>query len=485
MLNGLRSSLARVGVVCTTAGLAALSCSDPVAPSARAGVLLLTVDTLRPDYMSMNGYPLPTTPFLDDLLAEGWYFDQAITPIAHTTPAIASLLTGAYPHTTGVRTLSSRLKPTAYTLAETLVADGYRTLATVTNHVLKPSRRLDRGFETYDFHTGDPPADAVTRAAIDKIRQMPNDQPLFAWVHYLDPHAPYTGTRAQMETFDPGYQGPYANAFWLQRSEPGKGPDTETERERGVMIHHGSLPPRVQEHIRRLYAASIRTFDDALSDLVDELRDRHGGNLIIVLTSDHGESLGENDYFWDHGDYVYNAGLRIPLAFVLPDSHRLHGSGRCSGWVSLVDVVPTLFELLEQPLPAALESQVEGRSLTPCMRGQPLPVAPQFSESGRSYYPDLVTKRVRFDLAGRLRGVMLGDWKLVWNPFQTPELEWELYDLRLDPFEARNFYSPNNPHVPALAKALSEWSARQKPGEMYPNIDEEDLKALRAMGYVQ
>ncbi|MCZ6767583.1 MAG: sulfatase-like hydrolase/transferase, partial [bacterium] len=114
-------------------------------------VLLLTIDTLRPDYLSLNGYDRATSPFLDDFLADAFQFSRAITPIARTTPALASLLTGAYPHTTGVRTLTDSLSDEVTSIAEVFREAGYQTVAVVTNNVLKPERRLDRGFDVYDM----------------------------------------------------------------------------------------------------------------------------------------------------------------------------------------------------------------------------------------------------------------------------------------------------------------------------------------------
>ncbi len=117
-------------------------------------VLLVSVDTLRPDYLSANGYDRPTTPFVDSLLAEGFYFPQAVSPVPRTTPALASLLTGAYPHTTRVRTLTDSLSDDVTPLAEILRRWNYGTMAVVSNHVLPRSRRLDRGFDVYDMARG-------------------------------------------------------------------------------------------------------------------------------------------------------------------------------------------------------------------------------------------------------------------------------------------------------------------------------------------
>ena len=473
--------------------LAFLGCRPAQAPP---GILLLTIDTLRPDYLSFNGYPLESSPYLDTLLAESWYYDDAVTPIARTTPAFASLFTSSYPHSTGVRTLTSTLDPSFTTLAEALGRMGYQTMAVPTSFVMPARRGLDQGFDHYARVHGLPRGEEVTSKAVHKLGQLDDDRPVFSWVHYVDPHIPYEATPELLDSFDPGYEGPYRERFALDDvvlEKAGKTPASRRSAEemqalkevRATVIHRSDLPEPVKEHVRKLYAASIRRLDEQLAPLVEAMRDRHDGNLIVVFTSDHGESLGEHDFHWDHGDYVYRPGTRVPLAFVLPETHPLHGSGRCSGPASLIDVMPTLFELLGEETPPILEAQIRGRSLVPCMRGEALPERALYAETGRSLAETLLTRRVRNTIEGRIRSVTIGDWKLIWTPFQEGELEWELYDLGNDPEETVNLYSPEHPRVRELQSALRRWLSEQPDGESLPELSEEDLEGLRALGYVQ
>ena len=119
------------------------------------------------------------------------------------------------------------------------------------------------------------------------------------------------------------------------------------------------------------------------------------------------------------------------------------------------------------------------------MRGEALPPEPQFAESGESLFPHLVQKRVRNDFEGRLRSVVMKDWKLVWNPFQTSTREWELYDLSIDPHEKHNFYTPGHERLPELKQALVQFAHQTATGESAPGLSNDDLEALRAMGYVE
>lgn len=464
-----------LGAIALVAGLLHVGCSRE--ETSLESVLLITVDTMRPDYLSMNGYPLPTTPYLDRLLGEGAYFERAVTPIARTTPAVASMFTGGYPHTTGVRTLTNPLSPGVRTLAETLSDHGRQTLAVVTNHILSPSRRLDRGFDKYRHSANQPYAPTVTQVALEELAGMDPDRPLFMWVHYLDPHIPYNPPEPLPAEFDPGYEGPHQKEFFL------RSPDMP-EVERAERIHNGSFPERVNEHIRRLHAGMYRSFDDGLEPLVTRLKELYGESLLIVFTSDHGESLGEHELYWDHGDYVYNAATRIPLGFVFPTSHALHGGRRVGGQASLVDLTPTVLELLRIPTSDAIFDQLEGHSLVSAMAGEPAQDHPVFLESGYCYYPEYVGRRIRNDVAGRFRAVILGDWKLIWTPFQTEDAAWELYDLSADPDETKNLYSPDRPEVGPLRAQLDRWM-RTSFEDAVPNLEGEDLEALKALGYVR
>ncbi len=473
--------------LCVLVAAAVLACSGGRGAGAPS-VLLLTVDTLRPDYMSMNGYDRPTTPFLDELLAGGFYFDRAVAPVARTTPALASLLTGSYPHTTGVRTLTDGLSTDATTLTEVLRASGYQTLAVITNHLLGRERGLDRGFDVYDVAHDSRNATNTTQVALRALSRLDLTRPFFAWVHYIDPHVPYHPRSDVARSFDPDYHGRYQHHFGYQ---PAPGESLRAYRPyprdlpKATATHRNPLPDAVNRHVRRLYAADIRSVDDRLERLLKMARAIAGGELIVVFAADHGESLGEHDFYFDHGDYVYEAALRVPLAFVLPRSHPLRGSGRCRERVSLVDVVPTLFELLDRSPPERMARRIEGRSLVPCMRGEPLPPRPVFAESGRSQFPELVRRRARNDVDGRFRAVTVGDWKLIWTPHLSEPLAWELYDLGDDPGETENRYRADHPQVDVLKAHLRRWLAQGDPAPRERDLAEPDREALRALGYLE
>lgn len=468
-------------LVCAV-GLAifANGCGRGGTPPTRKHVLVLTIDTLRHDYMSSTGYGLPTTPYLDSLLSGGIVFDNAITPIPRTTQALASMLTGAYPHTHGVRTLFDSVSDDVTTVTELAHEAGYKTIAVVSNHILTRERGLDRGFDVYDFGTDARDAQATTRAAITQLQTASRDDKLFVWVHYIDPHVPYFPPREIVHDFAPDYDGRYKWNFGEKKGGIGNHAYPK-DLPKSQAVFENPLPDDVNAHIRKLYAADIRFSDDAVAGLIKWMRSELGEDWVIVFASDHGESLGEHDYFYDHGDYVYNATLRVPLGIVLPETDPLFRKGRVANWVSLADVMPTLAELMGLNT-KKIDGQLESRSLVPCLRGESLSPQPVFSECGKAFFPKFVNRRTDFAVPGRFRAVIDGDWKLIWTPGQSDRLSFELYNLATDPGETKNIHNPEHPEARRLTGLLSQWLKNTPHKNSTPS--DEDMERLKSLGYI-
>jgi arylsulfatase len=453
-------------------------------PNTRRHVLLLTVDTLRADYVSAYGYDRPTTPFLDSVMARGFRFTRARTPIPRTTPALGSLMTGCYPHTNGVRRLTDRLPPQIFPMAALARSKGYVTVAVVSNRILQ-HRDFSRGFDIYDGSDYARDAAATTDAVLRALHGHTADESLFVWAHYFGPHIPYYPPRELAVQFDPDYDGPYKFHFGNYVDPNDAHPlDFPTP----LLIYRNPLPDRVNAHIRRLYAADIRNTDDHIGRLIRGLRERFGDDWLIVFTADHGESLGEQNYFFEHGDYVYDSTLHVPLAFVFPEGDPLHGSGVIDAQVSLVDVMPTLVDLLRLPRPLFLGYPIEGRSLAPYFRAESLPPRPVFAECDRSFFPQEIRRRVRFDVAGRLRAVVLGDWKLIWAPGRRGDDQFELYNLARDPGETKDVYTSNREAAAPLETALMGWlrtAGEDPPAVQQAALAPKDMEILRSLGYTR
>jgi arylsulfatase A-like enzyme/Flp pilus assembly protein TadD len=411
--------------LCVLMGLAAAllgACSRP-APSPPERVLLVSIDTLRADRVGSYGAPGAHTPHLDTVAARGVRFEVALSPAPLTLPAHASLMTGLEPPAHGVRHNSiHRLAPDLATLAERMRGAGYATGAFVGAVVLDRRFGLDRGFDVYDDRSSgrasggtgyaERAADEVVDAALAWLEEAPAR--FFLWVHFYDPHAAYRPP--------PGFASAFA-------SDP--------------------------------YAGEIAFVDTQLGRLLDAVTERWGEEgLVVVATSDHGESLGEHGES-THSYGIYEATQRIPLLISGPG---LPAGKVAPGPASLLDVAPTLVAWVgAEPLPGAA-----GLDLRELLTRGPL--------GERSLYMESLATRLDFGWAA-LQGVRVGRFKYIRAP--RPEL----YDLSLDPAETRNRAADEPALVDALDARLEGHLAGPRRGALDAGLPEEDRERLRALGY--
>lgn len=492
--------------------LACIACSrEPE----RFNLLLISLDTLRADHLGCYGYERATSPNLDALARESLLFTHAQSPRAKTTPAIASLLSGLYPHEHGVRDLAQPLDASVPLLQERLKSAGYRTGAIVGNWVLTDARAgLARGFdlwcESLPDTLGVPPDDApqrgaksMTDAALVALGLEPAPReasfapresfvddrgaPWFLWLHYMDPHGPYT---------PPSEHDVFASAA----PEPIH-PPTERDPLHAVRIAEYNVPPDARladgtidaGRVRARYDGEILYLDAELGRLFARLR--AAGELertLVVVTADHGESLGEHLYWFEHGVYAYENTCRVPLLLRMPAKllpEQPH-AGRRDADVSLVDLAPTLLALLDVAPPPGARKRSEVIDLA--IENQPSP-APVFCE-----------KVERTDIGGavQIKAVRSGDWKLIRRFTTHPStreliaLSEELYDLASDPLEARNLSGAPPPNAPleTLRRELALFTAAerdfpeladllQRRREILERGDPEAIRKLRALGY--
>ncbi|MGD8395966.1 MAG: sulfatase, partial [Candidatus Eiseniibacteriota bacterium] len=336
--------VAGVALVVGIAGLGTLrvaAWSGRGVPGAGApNIILISIDTLRYDHMSVHGYARQTTPHLDAFAATAVRFSQATTPRPKTTPSVASMLTGLYPHSHGVRRLVDHLHPRNVTLAEVLRNAGYRTGAIVCNYVLNAEGTgLGEGFDFY--HDTTPEYDGTqldaapaTDIAIRWLHEQ-GDTPVFLWLHYMDPHGPYASPPPFDQAFVSESRG--RRLAPLDAIPPVARLGDETDIDVYVDQYDGEIL-YTDHQVQRL-----------LADLdARGLRDR----TIVVVTADHGESLGDHDYYFEHGLYVYDDCARIPLMM-------RHPGGRAGivvdAPVELIDLYPTLLDLAGLASPVAID----------------------------------------------------------------------------------------------------------------------------------
>ncbi|MEM7308033.1 MAG: sulfatase [Planctomycetota bacterium] len=443
------------------AALLPLACARP---PQRPNVLLIVVDTLRADHLSAYGYGRETSPRLADFAQGAARFTHAESPRAKTTPAVASLLSGLYPHDHGVRDLAKRLEPDVPVLGEVFTKAGYRTVGIVGNYVLTDRRSgLARGFRQWTEDLPDvvgvPPHHAPQRRAASMtdaalvalgleqpgpkdgpgphLAGIDPDAPWFCYLHYMDPHGAYDPPE-EHRVFTAAEPDPIPREGELPAHPIHRRNVADYNVPAEAVLADGRADAA---RVRALYDAEIRYADAEIGRLLDRMEAAGQlENTIVVVTADHGESLGEHRYWFEHGFFAYEATCRVPLL--------VRGPGVTPGVVdedvSLVDVAPTLLRLCglgEMPAPAGADPRSPrgvDRSRLLDGRGSGTP------------HPVFAEKIERQDLSQTVqtKAVRVGEWKLIrrythLQPGGGAEreplvLSEELYDLASDPGETRN-----------------------------------------------
>lgn len=322
-------------------------------------VILITIDTLRADRLGAYGYDKPTTPNLDALAATSARFERALVPTPRTTPSLASILTGRTPAAHKIRTLlGQRLEQDEITLAERFSDAGFATGAIVSIPFFPNKMGFGQGFgeDFEDFDVGeDVRADKLTDHALSWIDAHKNE-PFFLWLHYRDPHAPYYPPARFREKLDPGYDGDLNTFHYWPVDDEGRPLPGTTEAQRTEMkgkLKFGRELPST-ETLRRakaLYDGEIAFTDEQVGRLITAL-DGHGlfDDTVLAVTADHGESLGEHDFWFDHGEFLYDDCLRVPLIVHAPSHAGQRIAPRViQAQVGVIDIAPTLLHLFGLP----------------------------------------------------------------------------------------------------------------------------------------
>jgi arylsulfatase A-like enzyme/thioredoxin-like negative regulator of GroEL len=394
-------------------------------------IVLITLDTFRADLLGAYGNTSGLTPALDALAGRSVVFEYASAPAPITLPSHASLLTGRYPTSTGVRNNGTFVLPAAETtLAEVLKASGWRTGAVIASFPLSSRYGLAQGFDVYDEEIAEPQTAAgpappiffgernatrVTDRALEVWERLAGG-PRFLWVHYYDTHAPYAAPEP-----------------WASR------------------------------HAGRPYEGEAAYLDEQAGRLLEGIG-RDAPDAVVCVVADHGESLGEHGEK-THGVFVYDATIRVP--FLLRAPGRLPEGARIAEPVSLVDMFPTILALARITAPPG----VEGTDLAAVVSGRKAPSRPIYAES---YLPRL---QFRFSELTMLRR---GALKYIDAP--SPEI----YDLLADPQEARDLHGAR-PEEQPLALALAAFRESADPAaaaRAKGALDPESEARLRSLGYV-
>ena len=406
------------------------ACSSLFPRWQRANVILIVIDDLRADHLTHAGYTRDTSPFLEELVTRGTLFENTTSQSSGTKTSVASLLSSMYPEAHGVRGAKAVLPESIETLPEVLKRHGYQTFAIHGNPWLEERFGFDQGFDAFLFthwykNTFD--AEKVNRRVLAWLGEEPR-QPFFLYLHYMDVHAPWSPP-ADFDRFGP-------------------------------------------EAVDK-YDGSISYLDSQLKRLYDELNARRLiENTWIVITADHGEEFGEHgNYEVGHAMTLYREVLRVPLIFHHPEAPT---GTRVDREVRLIDVAPTVLDLLGIPIPDDMEGVSLGASVvSDDVLDDDLEAFSQVGLNGVAPDKDLIaltTKELKYIL-----------------DFESGARE--LYDLTTDPEELRNVADEN----PALVRELEAKARRFRAVEAAKRIgfvpgaeiDEELREQLRSLGYLR
>ena len=460
----------RVAILC----LVLLGCprsQGPPRSSPAAGnmmnVLLVTIDTLRADHLGTYGYRRATSPRIDSFARGAVVFEDAYTFWPKTRGSFVAMLTGRRDSLSGYGKSHSMLLDFNPTLADVLRKASYQTAAVVDNGNVAARHGYAKGFETYRetwqekaLPTEIDRARAISAAAADFFERAPESRPFFLWLHYVNPHAPYTPP------------APYDTAFLDEQARSGP-------RLAVVPGFHGGIPRQwavpgrdVLGYYVAQYDGEIAAVDEEVGRVLDALRASGAWErTLVVLTSDHGESLGEHGYYFDHGEDLFDPSLRIPLIVSLPGTP----ASRSRVPASTLDIVPTVLDALKVSYPPDLS----GKSLLGALRG-----ASGGRDAGRLY--------ARNDR--NLNAIWDQSMKVVATPLESGGWRFALYDRLRDPGEGKNVSSARLAELRSWRRELElflersdrEWTrTRGLLGDIPApaGMTEDACENLRSLGY--
>jgi arylsulfatase A-like enzyme len=427
----------------------------------RLNVIFITLDALRADHLSCYGYQRNTSPRIQALAEKGVLFKQAISQASHTSASVGSVVSALYP-SHEIREAGYFLNPQDDNLVRVLKNEGYATAifsnAQPTLEIVLSG--IKDAFDVFDFAPVQ--ADKVVNSA-DRWLSRNYRKPFFLWVYLNDTHWPYNVPDSYFSEFLSDNLHPRLNVPLA----PEGGSKNEHYSFRVLPRHVVKNKITDTSYYIAQYDGSIKFADEQVGLLLKKLADRGlRGNTLIVLFSDHGESLTEHSFFFNHSHFLYEDLIRVPLIMVLPGRLPARVIER---QVQLINIVPTVREILK----IKNDPGLAGRSMLPLINNRVEQLDPYaFSETAYKPSPGCVRTE---------------DWKLIRN--RDPEYrrrELELYNLRDDPRELHNLADVRSEIAASLVDRLNEWekTARTYSIGLKQDITPEDKEKLRSLGYI-
>ncbi len=432
----------------SSAGQKTAKHSPAVPPLDGPNIVLISIDTLRPDHLGCYGYERPTSPTIDELAAEGVLFEDCSTTATWTLPSHASMLTGRYPSRHGV--ISEKYRLTSTTIADVLKRGGYLTAAYVNYLDVSDRFGLDRGFKHFRYlrESLSSPEPSGIAGAAEKWLGKPQKRPFFLFLHFYDVHSDYTSLPNYEKQFVRDYTGTMTGHTY-------------------DLLKHGLKSTLTDDDVRYLfdlYDASIRQIDDSVRQVLRALESNNlADDTVVVLTSDHGEQFSEHGSVL-HGQDYYEESVRVPLILRGPGIPR---GKRISTMASLVDVMPTLLELAGANVPEG----IDGIDLQPVWMGRDSHTRFLFAEADMGYMQK-----------DRKRMIRNTRYKL---HFDRESEAVELYDLANDAKEQSDISADNPDLVSLLRRELATFMLGQGTTEPAEPPTAEEIERWRALGYLR
>ena len=484
----LRTESEHAGAVALWANPILSSSKLPALPN----VLIYTVDTLRADHASLYHYQRDTTPFLSKFGANGVVFEDCQAQSTWTKSSIASMMTSLYSFTHGIMNDSGTIPPGAATIAEQLREAGYVTASIVASPFVGRSTGLERGFDyLMEFPVirrqrnartdGETDSGALNRVIFPWLDRH-HDEPFFLYAHSTDPHAPY----GPPPPFDAKFANPAQNAEFNRNYARFR---TNHEYGGGAMISPemcqkaGINGNRFLGQAVDRYDAEVLHNDYSFELLIDKLKQLGVlDNTLIIVMSDHGEE------FWDHGWTAHGHTVYQELThavLLLWNPSLLPTPRRVKEPVQLIDVMPTIFDLLKLKAPPIME----GQSLEPLARGHHfqrsgLVIASRFAAAQPI---GLVPENATDSFA-----IIDEHWKFIYRnkSAHTGAKKVELYDRSSDRAERHDVSGEHPDLIQERTAALSQWIQAQNkirslvghPGQS--SLDQQTIDRLRSLGYL-
>ena len=434
---------------------------------ARPNILLITIDALRADHLGCYGYARNTSANIDRLAKEGVRFTQAISQSTLTIPSLPSLMTSLYPSQHGITKIFQTSSIIAPTLAGILKENNYHTGAIIA-HFLEHTG-IKKGFDSAVFVSPLDYAytsDKVTKKAINWINQN-RDKRFFLWLHYMDPHEPFTPPHPYDEIFlsekskENGKEFLKKKYYWV---DPSLKPSSLILPPITIQTGRGNLNEEDKEYYIAQYDGEIRFTDEQIGLLLDELK-KLGlkKKTLLIVSADHGENLADYNNYFAHGINLNDNQLKVPLIITY---HGLPGNKIIKRQVQLIDIMPTILDILG----IKKDITIEGKSLLPFI----------FSKE------DAAGQYAFSELFGVMTSIRTDDWKLI---FYSDKNRYELYNLKSDPDERNNLAESKSEKLESLKKELNNWINRiRQGGSRSPSsryLPEDIKEKLRSLGYAQ